>query len=181
MIRYYSLIHLREIKLTALILFGGLLAGCGLIGITPPYQTEGTYSGSWSGKFSGGLTMEAACSARLSIFSDEPDTLRGRKLSGSLSVFFSCADLLDAIGEQGLPGRISLDITGSSYSFDRLSFAGTYTDNNLTETVSFIGNGDDIDGDGMMDTVKGKLTIVVEQSGYKQITLSADWEATRRS
>ncbi|HOJ68487.1 MAG TPA: hypothetical protein PLH06_06790 [Candidatus Hydrogenedentes bacterium] len=157
------------------------IPGCGLLGITPPYQAEGTYSGAWNGEFSGGLSMDAACSARLSIFSDEPDALYGRKLEGSLSVFFTCADLLDAIAEQGLPGRITLDVTGSSYGFDRLSFSGVYSDKNITETVSFTGNGDDTDGDGMMDTFTGRLTIVVEQSGYKQITLSADWEAVRVS
>ncbi len=168
------------------VLWFGMLAvaamsGCGLLGISPPYQTEGTYSGSWNGSLSGGLDMDTACSARLSVFSDEPDTLFGRKINGSLTVFFSCSDLLDAIAEQGLPARITLDITGSSYSFDRFSFAGTYSGSKLTETVSFVGNGEDTDGDGMMDRVKGKLTIVMEQSGYRQITLSADWEASRVS
>lgn len=172
---------IRAVGAAAIILAVSEVSGCGLLGITPPYQTEGSYSGSWSGKFSGGLTTEAVCSARLTIFSDEPNTLFGRKVQGNLSVFFSCADLLDAIGERGLPGRITLDVTGSSYSLDRLSFAGTYADKNLTETVSFTGTGDDTDGDGLMDTFKGKLTIVVEQSGYRQITLSADWEAARRS
>lgn len=157
-----------------------LVAGCSWISVSPPFDVTGAYRGVWTGKLLGGDEKPRMCSLSLSLENEgDYEVLRGFVFSGTATVYFTCASLLDDIADDGLPTRLSTEVTGYITPTGRITLVSAETDGDTTLAISITGRGRDTDDNGEMDTLSGSWSLAVKVPDHDQFSLSGTAEADR--
>ena len=188
------------------LLLGALLSGCPDtdIGDTPPFDTTGSYSGTYStgdGKQFRGAP-DCTISLELAQFVEQP--LIAYTFAGIARLNWDCmlppaardvlgitSDVLTTpvLATLAQNGSFSLNVSldGSNIPqalFDALDASDIDTNIPVQSfSLVFTGMGDDADSDGMMDSCMGtlQLMVVYEDNGTQMVDLGGSFEATRSS
>jgi hypothetical protein len=168
----------RAVAILALLLLS--VAGCDMFKTPPPFDVTGTYRGVWTGVVQGGSPGERSCSVRFDLQHDNSyDFLRGFAVSGTATVYFSCASSLDDIANVGLPARETLNVKGFVTSDGTVDIGSLKADAPQLLTLAVSAQGKDENGDKAMDSMKGFWTLIIDQTGHPRITITGSVDAAR--
>ena len=104
--------------------------------------------------------------------------LQGFALTGTATVYFSCASMIDDIAENGLPSRVVLDVEGFLLPDGHIAFASVSPDAAQFVTIAVAGTGLDSDENGAMDEIEANWTLVIDQTDHPRITVTGDVTAS---
>lgn len=156
-----------------------LVAGCSWLGGGPPFDVTGAYRGVWSGTLLGD-GRPRTCSMSLSLEHDgDYSLLQGYVLKGTATVYFTCPSLFDDIADDGLPVRLSTEVTGYVTRSGRITLVSAETDSDTTLAISIRGAGSDTNDNGEMDALSGSWSLAVKVPDHDQFSLSGTVEAKR--
>ena len=156
-----------------------LAAGCSWLGGGPPFDVTGAYRGIWSGTLLGD-DRPRTCSMSLSLEHDGTyAVLQGYVLKGTATVYFTCPSLFDDIADDGLPARLSTEVTGYVTRTGRITLVSVETDSDTTLAISIRGTGSDTDDNGEMNALAGSWNLAVKVPDHDQFSLSGTVEAER--
>jgi hypothetical protein len=176
-----SLNIIAAVALVALFSLGGEEgSGCEVSFVNPeptgdaPFDTTGLYSGDWSydDEQLADLKTLVVCPATLTLLQDvnleAPDN---HDVTGDLTLDFGCMLGLDP-GSLGLP--TVLPVAGELEPDEDLELSYSQCDSGLCIEASMDGEGEDTDGDGLMDRYVGEW----EVEAYISVITLADLSGT---
>ncbi len=131
------------------------LSGCPVGYVIPPFDSSGTYEGSWEAVLEGS-TDEIRCTCALDL---EQDLIlafpEDHVIRGVITLNMTCPDASRELGRLGFPGIVHLEIEGVQLPDGRLYFAAGDCAELVCEGIVLSAVGADTDDDGRMDTVEG--------------------------
>jgi len=170
----------RKLAGIAALLVTLLAAGCSWIAASPPFDVTGAYRGVWEGTLRGGDGELRTCSMTFSLEHDgDYSLLRGFVLKGTATVYFLCPSLYDDIADDGLPTRLSTEVTGYVTRSGKITLVSAESGENTSLVIGIRGTGSDTNHNGDMDALAGTWSLAVKVPDHDQFSLNGTIEAKR--
>ncbi len=158
---------------------GLIAAGCPGGFPKPPFDTTGTYSGVWNGTSTDQAQQVVGCPLTLTLAQDLTASYPGdHGVSGSAEIDYSCIELPDWADE---PLPTIVDIGGLLEDNGKLTLLTGGCGTGACVVLSLAGHGEDVDGDGTMDTYSGTWAFTILLAGVQPFGVNGTFEVAIES
>lgn len=157
-----------------------VLPGCSCDILAPPFDTTGSYEGSWEGEVSG-LSNDYTCQVNFDIDHNAGGALEVRyTLTGTLRLNFTCQQTIRELVPLGFPAFFDFSVTGFLDPEGTFIFISTDCEEFACDGVIISARGADDDDDGLADRLEGSFSTLVQLRDGPR-TLSGTFTADRES
>ena len=132
----------------------------------PPFDTSGAYSGSWSGASSDQAQTVSECPLELALTQNLSLGFPGdHGVQGVATVDYTCIELPE--WAQGEPQPSTVEVGGVLEDNGRLTLLSGACGTGFCIVLNLAGQGEDTDGDGLMDTYAGDWSYQILLAGVE--------------
>jgi len=149
------------------------LPGCPPSWPEPPFDTTGTYTGTWSGQPSEGEEVNE-CPLTITLTQNLNANYPGdHAVSGTVVVDYSCFELPEWVGT---PPPSTVNVGGLLGDDGTLTLLSGGCGTGLCVVLALSGTGVDADGDGDMDSYSGTWSYSLLLAGVQPLTVTGTFE-----
>ena len=131
----------------------------------PPFDTTGTYIGTWSGVSDDTAQTVAACPLTINLNQDLTLAYPGdHAVTGTVTIDYSCIELPDWVDE---PLPTTVPVAGILKDDGTLGLMTGGCDVAICVVLGLAGQGYDDEGDGVMDAYEGNWTYAILLAGVQ--------------
>ena len=143
----------------------------------PPFDTTGTYIGTWSGQTNEPEKAQqtvAACPLTMTLVQDlTADYPADHGVSGTVEIDFSCIELPE--WAEPIPPN-TVNVTGLLQDDGKLTLLSGGCTTALCLVLALDGQGVDVDGDGAMDVYEGDWSFTILLAGVQPFGVAGTFE-----
>ena len=142
----------------------------------PPFDTTGTYEGTWEGSTADAEKAQVieACALTMTLQQDVTASYpTDHGVSGSVVVDYSCLDLPEWVGE--IPPN-TVNVSGILADDGKLTLLSGGCGTGLCVVLALAGEGEDSDSDGAMDAYSGAWSYTILLAGVQPFGVAGTFE-----
>jgi len=147
----------------------------------PPFDTSGSYAGTWSGRTTEPDPEKAEDPEEVQVIEDCPLTMTltqdvtadypaDHGVEGTVNIDYSCVQLPEWV-EGDLPAS-NVNVTGLLADDGKLSLLSGGCGTGICVLLTLAGEGQDLDADGLMDTYSGAWSYIILLAGVQPFGVS---------